>query len=163
MNAALENPILWVAVSFVIFCLLSGKKLWQIITAALDSRSQKIKAELEEAVRLREEAQTLLNAYQQRQQEVLAEAERILTQTKADAKAIAEKAEADLQQSLEKRKAMAMQRIAQSETKAIQAVQQHVVDIAISAAKMVVTDQLKAGYGQELIKLAASDVEKKLH
>ncbi len=163
MKEMMHDPVFWVGVAFVAFVAMVAKPLWKIIASALDSRGAKIQQELDEAVRLREEAQAILVSYQQKQKEVLEEAQRILQQTQADAKAMAVQAEAELKVSLEKRKAMAMSRIAQSETKAIQAVQQHVVDIAINAAKLIVVEQLKSGQSEELIKLAASDIEKKLH
>jgi F-type H+-transporting ATPase subunit b len=158
-----QDPVFWVAVSFVLFFFLSGKTLWKLITSGLDKRSADIKAELEEAMRLRAEAQEILATYQKKQKDALNEAERILQQTKADAQLMAEKAEAELRDSLEKRKNLAMTRIAQAEAKAVQAVQQHVVDIAVSAARVVVSEHIASGYGAELLKLATTDVEKKLH
>lgn len=158
-----QEPAFWVTVSFVAFFLLSGKTLWKIFTSALDKRSAQIQSELEEAMRLRTEAQEILATYQSKQKEALQEADRILQQTKADAQAMAAKAEAELKDTLEKRKSLAMSRIAQAEAKAVQTVQQHVVDIAVSAAKIVVTEQISAGHAQEMLKLATSDIEKKLH
>lgn len=163
MQELAQNPVVWVAVSFVVFFLLTGKTLWKAITSGLDKRSAQIQHELEEAMRLRAEAQELLAAYQKKQKEALQESERILQQTKADAQLMAEKAEVDLKESLEKRRALAMARIAQAEVKAVQAVQQHVVDIAVSAARVVVTEQIASGHANELLKLATSDIEKKLH
>ena len=119
--------------------------------------------ELEEAVRLREEAQTIVADYRKKEHESLEEAERIVEQTKVDAQQMADRAEADLRDALEKRKTMALQKIAQAETKAVQAVQEHAVDIAISAAKVVVEDQIAQGNADHLIKLASADIEKKIH
>ncbi len=163
MSNLLHQPSFWVLVATVIFIALVWKKLWLVITHALDKRSEQIKKELEEAVRLREEAQTILANYQKKEQESLEEAERIIEQTRADAAAMTEKAEAELQEMLEKRKALALAKISHAETKAIQAVQEHVVDIAVSAAKMVIQEQLASGRAEELIKLATADIERKLH
>lgn len=163
MSDLFHQPTFWVLVSFVIFIALVWKPLGRIIIHALDSRSEKIKAELEEAVRLREEAQTILANYQKKEQESLAEAERIVEQTKADAAAMARKAEMELKDTLEKRKALAISKISHAETKAIQAVQEHVVDIAVSAAKTVVQEHIASGKGDELVKLATADIERKLH
>ena len=163
MMNMLHDPTFWVLVSFTVFFLLFGKKVWGAMTTALDARSAQIKAELDEAIRLREEAQTILARYQKKEQESLQEAERIVEQTKQDAQAMAQRAEDELKASLEKRKQLAMNKIAQAETKAMQAVQEHVVDIAANAAKMVVQEQMDKGYAEELLKLATADVERKLH
>jgi len=158
-----NDPTFWVFVSFVIFFLMSGKPIFKAISSALDKRSDEIRLELEEAVRLREEAQTIVADYRKKEHESLEEAERIVEQTKVDAQQMADRAEADLRDALEKRKTMALQKIAQAETKAVQAVQEHVVDIAISAAKVVVEDQIAQGNADHLIKLASADIEKKIH
>lgn len=163
MSTFLASPATWVLISFVLFILLVWKPFSKLVTSALDKRSAQIKFELEEAVRLREEAQAILADYRKREQESLAEAERIIEQTKQDAEKMADTAEEELKRSLERRKAMAMAKIAQAETKAMQMVQEHVVDIAISAARATIQEQVSAGKSDELIKLATSEVDKKLH
>lgn len=163
MIYSFSDPAFWVLVSFSVFFILAWKPVWKAVTTALDARSAQIREELDKAVRLREEAQAILARYQKQERESLLEAERIVEQTKADAKAMAEKAEADLKSSLEKRKQIAMNKIAQAETKAMQAVQQHVVDIAASAARTVIQEELAKGQAAELLKLATNDIERKVH
>ncbi len=162
-QAQFSEPVFWVAVSFLILMALGLKPLVKFAIGALDKRSAQINADLKQAAELRKEAEALLASYQQKQKEMLGEAERILQQTKSDAQAMAERAEAELKDSLEKRRAMAMQRIAQAETKAVQLVQQHVVDIAIAAAKTVVVEQMAGGYSADMLKLATADIDKKIH
>ena len=157
-----SDPGIWVLVAFILFVGLAWRPLSRMVVQALDARSQQIRDELDEAVRLREEAQSILASYEKKQRESMAEAERIVEQTKADAKQLAENAEKELYATLEKRKKLAMNKIAQAETQAIQAVQQHVVDIAVSAAKVVIREEMD-NQDSELIKLALSDVEQKLH
>jgi len=159
----LQDPAFWVLVSFVVFFVLVGKPVWKGLTGALDSRSAQIRAELDQAIILREEAQAILATYQKKERESLEEAERIVAQTKADADAMATRAEEELRVSLEKRKALAMNKIAQAEAKALQAVQENVVDIAIAAARSVVIAQLGAGESDELLALATADIERKIH
>lgn len=159
----LQEPAFWVAVAFLILMALALKPLLKFATNALDKRSAQIDADLKEAARLRAEAEALLAAYQQKQKEMLAEAEKLLQQAKADAQSMAEKAEAELKESLEKRQQLAVQRIAQSEAKAVQMVQQNVVDIAVSAAKVVLGEQLVAGQAMDVMRLAVSDIGKKIH
>lgn len=163
MQAQLQEPTFWVAVSFLILMALALKPLVRFANGALDKRSAQIDADLKEAARLRAEAEALLAVYKQKQKEMLAEAEKLLQQAKADAQSLAEKAEIELKDSLEKRRQMAMQRIAQSEAKAVQMVQQNVVDIAVSAAKTVLCEQLAAGNAADVMRLAVADVDRKIH
>lgn len=163
MSSFLASPSTWILVAFVTFILLVWKPLWRAVSGALDKRSEEIRHQLDEAVRLREEAQALLADYRKREQESLEEAERIIEQTKLDAEKMAANAEEDLKRSLERRKAMAMAKIAQAENKALQMVQEHVVDIAVSAARATIKEQVSAGKADDLVKLATADIDKKLH
>jgi F-type H+-transporting ATPase subunit b len=163
MNGFLADPSTWVLAGFILFVLLVWKPLWNTLTSALDKRSEQIRHELEEAVKLREEAQAILADYRKKEQESLAEAERIVEQTKADAEKMAQKAEEDLKASLERRKAMALAKITQAEAKAMQMVQEHVVDIAVSAARATVQEQIDSGKADELVKLATAEIDQKLH
>lgn len=78
----LENPELWVVVGFFIFLAYVGPKVWKMIVTGLDQRSIRIKGQLDEAQKLRDEAQALLNEYQRRQKEAAQEAEGILAAAK---------------------------------------------------------------------------------
>jgi F-type H+-transporting ATPase subunit b len=137
--------------------------LKRALLKALDTRSAQIAAELAEAKRLREEAQELLAVYQKKQQEALAEAEGIMTATKAEAELIAKQSKAELDQAIAKRKQVAMDKIAQAESKALQEVQDHVVDITVSVARSIITDHLARTGNEDIVRQAASELERKLH
>ncbi len=157
------SPPFWVAVSFVVFALLVFRPVGRILASVLDKRSLQIAAELAQAQRLREEAQETLALYQQKQRESLQEAERILSDTREDAQRLARQAEADLKLAIEKRSKLAMEHITQAEARALQDVQQHVVDIAIAAARTIMQDYLARGGNSELVQQAATDLGRKLH
>lgn len=157
------DPHFWVLASFVIFVGLAWKPLSRMIAKGLDERAAKIKAELEEAGRLREEAQAVLLAYQKKQQESLKEAEAIVAKAKDDAARMAAAAEAELKAAIENRTKAAMDKIAQAETQALQEVQSHVVDVAISAARSIIVSHLDKNASDDLIKLAITDIERKVH
>lgn len=164
MEPLLQEPKVWIAVSFVLFFAM----IWKVdvfgkIARALDERGRKIKDELEEATRLREEAQATLAAYQAKQALVMQEAEQMLAATRADADAMAKAARDELKAGLEKRTRLAMDRIAQAEAKAVQDVQAHMVDIAMAASRAIVKEYSSQGGSEELIRLAVSDVERKIH
>lgn len=157
------DPHFWVAVSFVVFVLLAFRPLGKALISMLDNRSAQIAAELAEARRLREEAQATLDLYRKKQQESLQETQAMLAQAKQDAAAITSQAEAELRAALDKRMKLAAERIAQSEAKALQDVQSHVADIAVAAARTLIAEHLSRSGGKELIKQAASELERKLH
>ena len=93
----------WVAVAFVLFVALIAKRGYQFITEGLDKRAGRIKTELEEAVRLREEAQALLAGYQRKQRDAVRDAEEIVERANREAARIAAQAEEDLAAALERR------------------------------------------------------------
>jgi F-type H+-transporting ATPase subunit b len=159
----LADPKIWVSAAFVVFVLLAYKKLTSFAAGALDKRSERIKAELDEARRLREEAESLLADYKQKQAEYLKEAEVLLENARRDADTMREYAHAELKASLESRMKQAIERIAQEESTAINDVRDHVVDIALAAARNIISDQVGTMSQEELIKLALTDIERKVH
>ena len=157
------DEVFWVGVSFVTFVVLVYKPISRFLAAALDKRSAQIEKDLNEAARLREEAQALLAVYQQKQEEVTREAENILAHAKAEAERMHSDAEAALKVKIEDRIARANDKIAQEETKALQAIQQQVVDVALATAQTIMTDALKKESDEALIKLAIKDVQRMVH
>jgi len=75
---SLSNPETWVAIAFIIFVVLAGKPIVRGLGKTLDARAARIKAELDEARALRDEAQKLLADYQKKQQEAMRDAEAIV-------------------------------------------------------------------------------------
>src|ERR1700733_2876903 len=72
------NPRSWVAIAFVIFFVLFGKKLWAALAAMLDKHAATIRAELDEAARLRKEGETLLADAKARREAAIAEAKMLI-------------------------------------------------------------------------------------
>jgi F-type H+-transporting ATPase subunit b len=159
----LEDPRLWVAAAFVLFVALTYKKIGGFITRALDQRAAKIKAELDEASRLREEAAQLLAQYKKKQAEYMKEAESLLVDARRDADALRAHAEQELKAALAARTNHALERIALEESKAIADVRNHVVDIALAASRSLIADHIATLPQEELLKLALTDIERKIH
>ncbi len=153
----------WVGAAFVVFVALVGKKLYGMITENLDKRAEAIRKELDEAVRLREEAQTLLAGYQRKQRAAADEAEAILEQAKAEAARLREDAARDLALSLERRAAQAEAKIAQAESQAVAEVRALAVDVAVAAARRLIADNLDPAGAAKLNDAAIAEVEDKLH
>lgn len=158
-----EDPAFWLAIAFVLFVVLVGRKILPLIGQALDKRSAEIEQELNEAQRLREEAQSTLLAYQKRQREILQEAEDLLVNAKREAEAMREEAEQALKLVVERRIASANEKIARAEEQAVQLVKDNMVDIAITAAQSLIVRQVQEHGDEEQVALAISDIERVLH
>ena len=85
MEEMLQEPHFWVEIGLAIFVIFAGPKIWRALTSFLDQRSMKIKADLDEAQKLKDEAQALLAEYQRKQRDALREAEEILSSAKTQA------------------------------------------------------------------------------
>ena len=158
-----EDTSLLVAIAFVVFFLAFGKKLFGAMNAGLDDRAQKIQDSIEEATRLREEAQELLASYEKKQHEALKEAENIVAAAKDEAERLSVEAAAQLEASLKRSEQMAKDRIAQAEAQAIAEVKAQAVDIAMDATKRLLSSEVSAAKADALIDDAIKNLDGKLH
>jgi len=159
-----QDPTTWVAVAFVIFVGLmiylgAGKK----ISGALDRRAEAIKNQLDEAQRLREEAQHALAEYKRMQRDAAKEAEDILGLAAEEAEIMRERAEKDLAHSIKRREEQAVARIAQAEAEAIQQVRDLAIDVAMAAATEVLADRLDGTDGDNIITAAIKELPSRLN
>ncbi|MBY0430789.1 MAG: F0F1 ATP synthase subunit B, partial [Rhodospirillales bacterium] len=139
----LKAPEFWVAVAFVIFMALVWKKAAAAIGSLLDARAEKIRAELDEAQRLREDAQATLVSYQKRQADALKESEAIVAHAREEAERIRAQSTKDLESALKRRETQAMDRIAQAEAQAVAEVRNLTVDIAIAASRQLLSQGMQ--------------------
>jgi F-type H+-transporting ATPase subunit b len=133
----LTNPRVWVAVAFFIFFGLLGKKLWTAMTAMLDKRTEAVRAELAEAMRLREEAEATLRDAEARRAQAAQEAEAMLASARSEAERIATEARAEMEAAAKRRERMALDRIAAAEQAATREVRDAAIEIATKAAQVV--------------------------
>ncbi len=153
----------WVAAAFVLFVALIAKRGYQFITEGLDKRAARIKTELEEAVRLREEAQALLASYQRKQRDAVREAEEIVERARREAARIAEQAEEDLAAALERRTRLAEAKISQAEAQALAEVRNQAVDMALAATRRLMAENLDESRAEALIDEAIAELGDKLN
>ncbi|MGE5547395.1 MAG: F0F1 ATP synthase subunit B [Solirubrobacterales bacterium] len=157
------NAAFWVGIAFFLVVALAYRPVAAALAAALDARSAKIKARLDEAHRLREEAQEMLARYQRKQNAALKEAEEIIAMAKAEAERLSQQAAADLEAQVKRREAQAMDRIAQAEAQALKEVQNLAVDVAIAAAREVLAGSISGAQAAALVDDAIQDLPKKFH
>ena len=156
-----ESPTFWVAVSFVIFVLLVAKPAWKFATSALDKKIGEIEASIEEATKLREEAQDILAGYKRKLAEAEKEAEEIIAAARDEALALRNRMAEELEASVQRREKQAIDRIAQAEADATQEVRNMTADIALNAARHILIDQVKGDKAETLINDSIKDLSEK--
>ncbi len=159
----LHAPEFWVAVAFVIFMVVVWNKAKVVVYALLDARAEKIRSELDEAQRLREDAQATLAAYQKRQADALKESEAIIAHAREEAVRIRAQSTVDLENALKRRQIQAMDRIAQAEAQAVAEVRNMTVDIAIAAGRQLLSQNIQPAQADKLIDQAISELPQHLH
>ena len=161
---SLRNTNFVVMIAFAIFIgIILYLGVPKMLGGLLDKRAAAIKAELDEAKSLREEANALLASYEKKQTEVQAQAERILEAAKAEAAAAAEQAKADIVSSVARRLAAAEDQIASAEASAVKEVRDQAIVVAIGAARDIISKQMTEAESNSLIDASIDDVGSKLH
>lgn len=161
---SLGNTDFIVLIAFIVFVgILLYAKVPAKITGMLDQRAATIKAELEEARQLREEAKTILASYERKQKEVQEQVERIVTSAKEEATSAMVKAKEDLAVSIARRVKAAEEQIVSAEAGALRQVRERAVEVAVKAAGDVLTKQMTAEGASASIDAAIEQVGAKLH
>ena len=158
-----EDSQFLVLVAFVITIALIGKTVCQKISVALDERSEGIRRNIEEAIRLREEAQDLLASYERKQRDTANEAKGIIERAKKEAEYLIEKATTDMNALIDRRKRQAKDRIAQAEIAARDEILKATIDVALEASRRILTDKVSGKKGDALIDAAIKDLPSLLH
>ncbi len=160
----LEDATFWVLVALILF---TGLVLYlrapRMITRALDKRGEEINAELDEARKLREEAQAVLAEYQRKAREAEQEAEEIIEQARREGEAFAIDAQRRSDEYVERRTKIAEQKIEQAESVALQEVRSLSVDLAIAAAERVLAGKVKGAEAERLVTEAIAEAKTRLH
>lgn len=128
----------------------------------LDGHADKVRTELDEAKRLREEAQILLAEHQRKLSGGEDQAAKIVKQAEAEAKRMLERHKTELQASLKRREEQAMARIAQEEAKALQDVRNRTTNLAIQTTGRLLADKVAGSQGKSLLDNAIEEVSRKL-
>jgi F-type H+-transporting ATPase subunit b len=160
----LSEAEFWVAVAFVIFIgVLVRVGAPRLIISALDDRAARIKAELDEATRLREEAQALLADYQRKRKEADREADAIIVAAHGEAERLAADAKTKVEEFVARRTKMAETKIAQAEAQALADVRAAAADAAVAAAEKILSETAKGKVGDDLIARGIQDLKTKLN
>ena len=158
----IHGPEFWVLVAFILFVGVVAWKARGAILGALDGRAARIRAEIDEAQRLREEAQALLAEYQKKQRAALGEAEGMIRQAGDEAKRLRAKAEAELAGALKRREQQALDRIAQAEAQALAEVRNLAADLAIAATEKLLVARLDPAKAEALVSASIAELPRRL-
>jgi F-type H+-transporting ATPase subunit b len=145
------QSVFWVFVAFAIFFLLFGKRLWSVMAGMLDARATAIRAELDEATRLRQEAEAMLKDAASGREAALTEAKTLLEAAKAEAERIAAAAAAEAEEGARRRERMAIARIEAAEKAAVSDVRIAATDVATQVATEVIRGELDASADAALV------------
>ena len=156
------DPAFWVGLAFVLVVALMFKPAAKVISSALDGRAIKIRVQIEDARKLREDAQVLLASYQRKQCDAMAEAKKIISLAKDEAVRMKADAEKDLERALERRQQQALERIAQSEAQALSQVRDTAVEVALAAAETLIRENLDEGKKQALTNKAIGELQARM-
>jgi F-type H+-transporting ATPase subunit b len=154
----------WVAVAFVLFLgILVYVGAHRRVIDGIDQRQARIMAELEEARRLREEAQALLVEYQRKRHEADREAEAIIATANAEAERLAAEGKARLEDFVARRTKMAEAKIAQAEAQALADVRSSAADAAVAAAEKILSTSATGKIADDLVARGIADLKKTLN
>ena len=161
--AFLSDNEFYILIAFLVAVGILIRQGWGQVARALDARAQSIRHQLDEAKRLRAEAEALLAQFQRKQRDAIAEAQEIITRAQAEAERVAKQGEADLEAAIKRREEQARDKIAQAEIKALAEIRTAAVDVAMAAIRVLLAQALDPARGSRLIDQAIEDLPQRLH
>jgi F-type H+-transporting ATPase subunit b len=158
------EPEFWVAVAFFILMgVFAYFGIHRTVLKALDHRSERIKAELDDARRLKEEAAKVLAEYKAKRATAEREAEEIVTNAKAEAERIAAEAKTKMEDFVARRTKTAESKIALAEAQAVADVRAAAADAAVQAASTILSQSVKGSLADDLLAKGIAEVRQKLN
>ena len=148
----------WVLIAFILFFVLVGKKLWSALTTNLDQRKKMIENELNEAKKLREEAQAELNASLKKQKEINKQVLDIINDAKSTAKQIEADALKKCDIIIKRKEEQARQKINNAQVEALNNIKNISAELSVKSAKVYIQNELDS----KIQKALYSDSKQKL-
>jgi F-type H+-transporting ATPase subunit b len=159
-----QEPETWVAIAFIILmCVFAYFGVHRTVLKALDNRSARIKAELDDARRLKDEAAKVLGDYKARRASAEREAEDIIANARSEAERIATEAKAKMEDFVARRTKTAESKIALAEAQALADVRAAAADAAVAAASSILSKTVKGEVADDLLTKGINEVRQKLN
>jgi len=154
----------WVALAFVLFVAGLGYiGVQRMVVKALDDRTVRIRGELDEARKLKEEAAQLLAEYERKRHAAESEAQDIIAGAKAEAERLAVEAKAKIEDFVARGTAMAETKIDQAEAQATADIRSAAAEAAVAAAEKILAAETKGRLAGDLIAKGIEDIRNKLN
>lgn len=157
------DPTFWVLIATIVFAIVVFKPLAKAIVTALDNKAEKIKEQLEEATRLKEEAQASLAMYKRKQKEAAEEAQRLIDNARQQVDELQKQTELDLKELLARKEQQALDRIEQAETQAMSEVRNLAVDIAMTTTRQLLAEKMTDTEADAIIQKAVQNISSDIH
>lgn len=158
-----QSPDTWILVSFLIFIALFAKFIAPKLGKGLDSRANTIRDQLEQASRLRAEAEAMLAQYQQEQQALLKEAEKIVEIAKKDAAELRITAAEELKLAVERRSQQAEEKIARAEAEAVAEIRTRIIESATDRARDMLAERVQHQSEEQMVARALDAIKQQIH
>lgn len=160
-----HEPRFWTSLAFVLFFVIFGRKIWVAVVSKLDARADLIKGHLDEATRLRREAEQMLEDATRERDNAQQEANELIARSEAEAEALKEKALLDSAVATAQHEKQARDRIHIAEQTALREIREKATYIAIAAAQEVISEHLNkdAALSQKLVEKSIDGLSSALH
>jgi F-type H+-transporting ATPase subunit b len=158
-----QDPAFWVAASLGIFLIiLIVLGVPAMVAKALDGRADRIRTEIDDARRLRDEAQALLSEHQRHQAQAKTQADQMIAEARDEARRAAEEGKKDLATAIERRRKQAEEKIARAQEQAEADIRAYAGSVSVGAARRLIAAQLDEARSTRLIDGAIADLPKQL-
>jgi len=149
-------------IALALFIAAVWRPLTRAVFGSLDARAERIRDELEEAQRLREEAQTMLAQYQRKLHEGEAHAAAIVEHAQEEAKRLERQARTQLEQTMQRRTQQALDRIAAAESRALQDVRAQAAHLSVQATRELLKSHLEGDRARTVMDQSLEEVRREL-
>ena len=154
-----SDPTFWFLVAFVIFIAGVGKKVWLLVSGYLDHHGLKIEEKIKDAIRMREEAQTLLGDVRKKHMEAEKQAEEIVEHARLQSEHFRKESQRELEHFLKNREKLAHDRIQHAQTQALQGIRRQAILASTQACQAILKESVNDKQHTELIDQAIADLK----
>lgn len=158
-----QTPTFWVAMAFLSVVTLFARPVTRFVVTALDGRAQNIKTKLEEARKIREDAQSLLADYQRRQRDALRDAQQIMQRAHEEADRLKTEVREKLEETIHNREKQALDRVAIAQRLALKDLQDVAARLSLDMAEYILAEKVKHTGSDALIESSLSVIPEKLN
>jgi len=163
MTDLIQDSNFWVLISFLIFLGIAWHYGRAAALGKLDDKINNIRKELEEAERIRVDAQELLAEYQRKHKDAMSEADQIIADAKKHAEYIRAKAEEEMNKAQSRRQAQLDEKLTRIEQNAKQDIESYTAKIAVNAARQILTDKMDAKTDKDIMAKVMNTMSKTIN